>query len=227
MIKYLQRQLNDDDIKYLNKKYRLQEQRLIFINKKIMKYLPFYSALFGICTVVFFILLYRKSDSFFLFFTGTVFVCSPFMIFRLIKTFIKNTMLQKKLHDIMDDVLEKDTAKVSYCNSKEMIEFEEIEDEGAQYFFQVEENKIFHISGQEYYETSVFPSNEFELVSILGKNSNETADFYIHTIGHKISPIMVVPADVKKEYIDKISELPEIIEGNIKDLDSVMDIILK
>ncbi|WP_319201240.1 hypothetical protein [uncultured Ilyobacter sp.] len=227
MIEYIQRSLNDDDIKYINKKYKFQEKRLIFINEKVMKYLPFYSALFGICAVVFFILLYKRSDNFFLFLTGTIFIFSPFVIFRLVKTFIKNTMLQTKLHQIVDSILEKDTAKVVRCISSKMMEFEEVEDEGAQYLFQVEENKIFHISGQEFYETSFFPSSDFELVTIMGPGEENALDFHIHCSGHKLSPILTVPREVKKEYIDKISEFPEVIEGNIENLDSVMNIILK
>ena len=226
MIEYTERKLNDDDIKYINKKYKLQEKRLIFINEKVMKYLPFYSALFTICAIVFFMLLYKKIDNFFLLLTGTFFIFSPFVIYRLIKTFIKNTLLQDKLHQIVDDILEKDTAKVIHCSSSKMIEFEEIEDEGAQYLFQVEENKIFHISGQEFYETSFFPSNDFELITIMGPGKNQILDFHIHCIGHKLSPIMTVPRDVKKEYVDKICELPEIIDGNIENLDSVMNIII-
>ncbi|WP_319372024.1 hypothetical protein [uncultured Ilyobacter sp.] len=226
MIEYFERPLNDDDIKYLNKKYKFQEKRLIFINKKITKYLPFYSVLFGVCTVIFFILLHQNSDNFMLFFTGTVFICSPFMIFKLIRNFVKNTMLQSKLHEIMDEILERDTAKVIHCSSSKMIEFEEVEDEGAQYLFQVDENKIFNIAGQEYYETPLFPSSNFELVTILGPREKEYLDFHIQCFGHKLSPLMVVPKDVKKEFIDKISELPEIIEGNIEKIDSLMDIIL-
>lgn len=225
MIEYLERRLNEEDVKYINKKYKLQEKKLIFMNKKIMKYLPFYSTLFGVCTVVFFILLYKKSESFFLFFTGTIFIFSPIMIFRLIKTFVKNTMLQGKLHKIMDGILEKDTAKVIRCSSSKFIEFEEIKDEGAMYLFQAEKDKIFHISDQEYYETAYFPNSDFELVTITGTVGN--LDFYIHCTGHKLSPIMVIPRDVKKEYIGRISEFPEIIDGNIEDLDSIIDILLK
>jgi hypothetical protein len=227
MIEYCERKLDDGDIKYINKKYKSQEKYLLYTNEKILKYLPFYSITFMICTAVFFTLLYKKSDNFLLFFTGTIFILSPFKIFKLIKNFRKSSLLQGKIHQIMDDILEKDIARVIHCNSTKMIEFEEIEDEGAEYLFQVEENKIFHIKGQEFYETALFPSNNFELTSIMGKEGDSPTDFYIRCIGHKISPMMVITADIKKEYIDKVSELPEIIEGNIDDLDSIMDIILK
>ncbi len=227
MIESYERKLNDDDIKYLNKKYQSQEKQLIYRNEKIIKYIPFYSAAFLIGAAAFFTLLYKRSDSFLVFLTGTVFIGTPFVLFRLIRSFVKNNMLQGKLHRILDDILEKDTAQVIHCKSKKMIEFEEIEDEGTQYLFQVEENKVFNIAGKEYRETNLFPSSDFELVSIIGKDDDSPVDFHIHCIGHKLSPIMVITADVKKEHIKTIAELPKTIDGSIEDLDSVMNIILK
>ncbi len=58
--------------------------------------------------------------------------------------------------------------KVREIEAEKLIEFQEFEDFGVMYCFEVEPNKFFVLNGQDYYETPRFPCLSFEIVEIEG-----------------------------------------------------------
>jgi len=83
--------------------------------------------------------------------------------------------------------LHSDTAQVVCVEASSYAEFAEYEDLGPMYAFQVGENSLFVLRGQEYYETSTFPSLCFELVTVPG------AFFAIHSLTPKAVPVVRYP----------------------------------
>jgi hypothetical protein len=82
--------------------------------------------------------------------------------------------------------------------ASDVVEFEEEEDEGACYAFQVAEDKILFVQGQEFYASPRFPNSDFALVNVLDP-SGHSVDFFIRKDGVKLMPIRTVRADVKRQ----------------------------
>ena len=57
---------------------------------------------------------------------------------------------------------------VREIKAERLIEFQEFEDLGVMYCFEVEPNKFFILNGQDYYETPRFPCLNFEIIEIQG-----------------------------------------------------------
>ena len=125
---------------------------------------------------------------------------------------------QKQLSNI-EAAIARNEARVVHCQSNAMVYFEEIEDEGADYCFQVEDSRLLFISGQEFYETTRFPNTDFELVTAVGNNRYQVL-FHIYCHGQKLKPLRVIPADVKKKLA-----LPEhltVVEGSLDHLEQLL-----
>jgi hypothetical protein len=111
--------------------------------------------------------------------------------------------------------LEHRRARVVRIRSSEMVEFEEIEDEGACYAFQLPDDQIVFVSGQEFYADARFPNSDFSLVHVFDRTGKEV-EMFTDKSGHKIEPIQRVPARVKKSL--SIPDHLQIIRGQVKDL---------
>ena len=101
--------------------------------------------------------------------------------------------LQLKLSRTLESGRVREVRVVASC----VVEFEEDEDEGACYAFQIADDRMVFISGQEFYASAKFPSSDFALVDVLGP-SGEVVDSFIRKNGEKLAPIRVVPAEVKR-----------------------------
>lgn len=66
----------------------------------------------------------------------------------------------------LEDVLSRNEVRVIRVLSQEMIEFEEVDDEGACYAFQVSDGEILFVSGQDYHRSVRFPNTDFSLNQI-------------------------------------------------------------
>lgn len=71
---------------------------------------------------------------------------------------------------------------ITEINATAYASFQEFEDLGALYVFQVESDKLFVLRGQDYCETPRFPSLRFEIVNI------PSALFVVRSLGPKANP---------------------------------------
>jgi hypothetical protein len=115
--------------------------------------------------------------------------------------------------------LEKNKAEVVRIQSDEMVEFEEAEDEGECYAFQVDENCIAFVSGQDFYSTAKFPNSDFSLVHIRDENSMLLATF-IEKTGKKLKPVRKISAAEKSKM--KVPDHLTVIEGELASLEQLL-----
>lgn len=102
--------------------------------------------------------------------------------------------------------------------SGRVLEFEEAEDEGACYAFQVGDSVVF-ICGQEFYPTRKFPSTDFSLVSFRGHDGHD-AEQLITTNGTKLQPFRTVPAKGRTKL--RIPEHLEVVRGNLDEIEVLL-----
>jgi hypothetical protein len=116
-----------------------------------------------------------------------------------------------------ESALRRNLADVYDVRSSAFVAFEEIEDEGACYAFQLagSEQMVF-LSGQELYEDARFPSLDFSLVFPLDE-AGRRVDMLIDKRGAKAAPERVVPAAIKDALT--IPEDLRIVLGSLDDLE--------
>jgi hypothetical protein len=77
-------------------------------------------------------------------------------------------------------------------------EFEELEDEGACYAFQIDADRVVFICGQEFYPGAKFPSLDFSVVEPLTENGQPVFG-WIEKRGSKATPLRTIPAHMKRD----------------------------
>ena len=121
----------------------------------------------------------------------------------------------------LQSALRRNAADVYDVQAKDFVEFEEIEDEGASYAFELEDGRALFISGQEFYPGAKFPSLDFSLVYFLDEKS-QTVDMQIEKRGSRASPQRLIPAAIKERL-----EIPEHLEtrpGGIAHLEDQLEV---
>jgi hypothetical protein len=116
------------------------------------------------------------------------------------------------------DALRHNQAHVTRIRSDQMVAFEELEDEGACFAFQVEERIVF-IAGQEFYPSAKFPNSDFCLVEI-NDSRGATVEMVIETTGKKLQPIRTITADLQSKL--RIPEHLQILSGRLEDIDRLL-----
>jgi hypothetical protein len=106
----------------------------------------------------------------------------------------------------LQSALKKNVADVYDVRARDFVEFEEIEDEGAAYAFELEGGRVLFISGQEFYPGARFPSLDFSLVYFVDEGG-QTVDMQIEKRGPKAAPQRLIPAAIKERL-----EIPEHLE---------------
>jgi hypothetical protein len=117
----------------------------------------------------------------------------------------------------LESALRRNAADVYDIRARSFAEFEEFEDEGACYAFELEGDRLVFISGQEFYEGAKFPSLDFSLVYVLDEGG-ATIDLFIDKRGAKSAPARVMPAASKHTF-----DLPDHLEvrpGSIANLEA-------
>ena len=119
------------------------------------------------------------------------------------------------------EALVKNIATVIHCQSDQLIRLDEIEDEGPHYFFQVGDNEILALGGQEYYENDSFPNTDFEIVTIYGKFKYPVF-FEKYLYGKKIKPKGIVTKQEKAQLM-KSKKYPNmesihVLEGKLENI---------
>lgn len=97
----------------------------------------------------------------------------------------------------LESALRQDTAEVYDIRALAFAEVEEIEDEGACYVFDLGDDRLAFVSGQEFYEDEGFPSLDFSLVYLLDERG-DTVHMLIDKRGAKAEPSRTISADVKQ-----------------------------
>jgi hypothetical protein len=119
--------------------------------------------------------------------------------------------------DGLESAIRKNLALVYEVQATGFLEFEEIEDEGACYAFQLwGKDEIVFLSGQQFYAQARFPSLDFALVFPLDEAGGRV-DMLVEKHGPKTKPERLVPASVKR-----MLTIPEdlgIIAGTLDDLE--------
>ena len=125
---------------------------------------------------------------------------------------------RRMAHDL-ESALGRNAADVYDIHARAFAVFEEIEDEGACYAFELEGHRLVFISGQEFYEGARFPSRDFSLVYVLDERG-ETVDMLIEKRGAKSAPERTIPAASRKS-LDQPQHL-EVLPGTIDNLEAVL-----
>lgn len=120
-----------------------------------------------------------------------------------------------------DSALRRNLADVYDVHATAFVEFEEIEDEGACYAFQLDGDRVVFVQGQEFYESARFPSLDFSLVLPLD-DTGRPVDMLIEKRAPKTTPLRVVPADVKRTLL-----MPEHLEVRHGHLDTVETLLAR
>ena len=100
------------------------------------------------------------------------------------------------MRERMSSALRANKAKVIDVTATAFVALEEVEDEGACYAFEVADDTLLLLSGQQYYEAARFPSLDFSLVDVLDER-NRIVDAWIRKRGSKAAPQRVIPAATK------------------------------
>jgi hypothetical protein len=110
---------------------------------------------------------------------------------------------------ILEDALEANRARELRVRSNRVVEFEEVEDEGACYAFDRDGSSSIFIAGQEFYEDDDFPNSDFSMIELLS-TSGTAVDVVLAKSGRKLTPERVIPASVKNalELPDHLEVLP-------------------
>ena len=80
------------------------------------------------------------------------------------------------------------------------VQFEEVEDEGACYAFELESGQIVFLQGQQYYESAGFPCLDFSLVMPLDEQGGRVHEF-LEKRSLRASPSRIIPAAEKDRLI--------------------------
>ena len=115
----------------------------------------------------------------------------------------------------LQSALKMSAADVYDVRARAFAEFEEIEDEGACYAFELSDNRLLFVVGQEFYESAKFPSLDFSLVHVLNE-AGQTVDVVMDKRGPKAKPARTIPASVKEGM-----DMPEHLEVRLGTIESL------
>lgn len=114
----------------------------------------------------------------------------------------------------MESALRRDEAESFDLVAQAYAEFEEMEDEGACYAFDMGDGRLVFLTGQQFYPSARFPSLDFSVVYPLDENG-ESADMWVAKRGQGTEPARIVPASVKWDLADRIPQPLEVVKGSL------------
>jgi uncharacterized membrane protein YeaQ/YmgE (transglycosylase-associated protein family) len=95
-----------------------------------------------------------------------------------------------------ESALRRNAADVFAIKATRFVEFDEVEDEGAAYAFELQDGRIVLITGQDFYAHDTFPCLDFSITHLLDEN-DEVIDLLVESHAEKAAPARVVPATAK------------------------------
>ncbi|HZM00640.1 MAG TPA: hypothetical protein VFD43_10350, partial [Planctomycetota bacterium] len=96
----------------------------------------------------------------------------------------------------LESALARNEARVVRIAAEQMVELEEVEDEGACYAFQVEPERMMFVTGQAFYRSGRFPNSDFSIATVLDESGREV-ELFIEKRGEPLKPVRRIPAEVK------------------------------
>jgi hypothetical protein len=111
----------------------------------------------------------------------------------------------------LQSALAANAADVYDVRARAFVEFEEEEDEGACYGFEIDGPRLVFLSGQEFYPGARFPSLDFSVVYIVDE-AGRTVDMLIDKRGARAKPARTIPA---RDRLERPEHL-EVREGGIE-----------
>ena len=118
----------------------------------------------------------------------------------------------------VDSAARRGAAEAYDITARRYLEFEEVEDEGACWAFELDGGRVVFLTGQEMYAAPGFPSLEFSLVHPLDERGR-AADLWIEPRGEPVPPARVVPADVKMRLADVLPGHLEVVRADLDRLE--------
>ena len=115
--------------------------------------------------------------------------------------------------------LDRNQAEVVRIRSDAVVEFEEIEDEGAAYAFQSDVNSIVFIVGQEFYPDSRFPNTDFSVIQVYD-GRGDLAEFWVSRDGERLDPVRRIDATSRERLT--VPECFAVVEGELTDLERIL-----
>jgi len=117
----------------------------------------------------------------------------------------------------LESALRRNKAEVVRVTSPQCLAFEEIEDEGACFAFQVEPEQVLFVVGQDFYESARFPNSDFSLVHIRTESGDLVEMPFLYS-GSKLRPIRTVPARLRATL--RIPEHLSLIDGTLAEIEA-------
>lgn len=120
----------------------------------------------------------------------------------------------------LSSALTRNEADVYDVRAIAFAEFEETEDEGACYAFELDNRRLVFVMGQEFYPGAKFPSLDFSLVHILDEPGN-AVDMLIEKRGARTAAARTIPAAVKQRI--PLPEHLEVRAGTVNTLEESLE----
>jgi hypothetical protein len=117
----------------------------------------------------------------------------------------------------LEAALRHDRGRVFRVQSSRLVEFEELEDEGACYAFDIGEGRILFVQGQEFYADETFPNSDFSLVTVLGPGTTVVDEIFTKS-GAKLEPERRIARDVKERLT--IPDHLEVIDADLATIEA-------
>lgn len=199
MYELVERKLNDKESRLLKSKIRNYQKQIRSLYR-----IALYSALpgYGVAGLIILAGNLLSKEKTPVWFTLLIFLGAGTVLFvSVFRSLLRQNKDGRRIISVLEDALSNGMAREEKILCSRMVEIEELEDEGACYLFEIEDKRLFLLSGQEYYSNSKFPSTDFSLVDILDSNRNPV-DSYIEKRGEKIRSCRIISArDKLKEMI--------------------------
>jgi hypothetical protein len=109
-----------------------------------------------------------------------------------------------------EDALRRNEASVIRIRSDELVELEKEDDQGTCYAFQLTDDRIVFVSGQDFYPSVRFPNSDFSLVHIYGENG-VLVERFIEKHGKKLEPARRISAQLKSKMM--VPDHLQVLEG--------------
>lgn len=115
----------------------------------------------------------------------------------------------------LESALRRGEADIYDFRCRAFVQFDELEDEGACYAFELEDGRLAFLCGQEFYPRARFPSLDFSLVFPIDENG-DAVDMYIEKRGPRMTPARTLRS-ADRERLGITTSL-EVRSGRIEDL---------
>src|SRR5215467_15471045 len=117
-----------------------------------------------------------------------------------------------------EDVLRRNEVHEIRIHSDAYVELDEIEDEGACFAFQLDDQRIVFVSGQDYYPLARFPNSDFSVIRVFDSQNSLVQEF-VEKRGSKLKPKRRISAKAKSKL--EVPEHLQVIKGDLDGLENL------